>query len=430
MTLSSTLLAVGGATAVVGAALLGVVVGVREVPYRLARADNDTCIGCHAERQPRMVQQWRDSRHFAVGVDCEDCHGADHDAMFAQGGEVSAAACGERCHNDQYVAFGKSKHSRPMTGAKADALPHYPDSTGGCSFARGCHAVRKEYPDGSRGKCSVCHPSHGFSLSVTRDPSVCVTCHSGTHNTEVEEYEKSIHGVLQRVGAPEDGGPTCVTCHMRDGDHNDGKAMTDLVESDLAVRPGDASLRFVRTMSKADFDERREQMLQACDPCHGRKLSSRALSEADAFRRKGALMLEEGAQVVHELYDEGLLRPMPERRDRNPMGEGLQLGSSQLFDETMSAAERIFYEMYMFTYSGAWRRAYHNSPPLVRWHENEMLKGDLIRLRAEADRLRQAAEREPERPAPPPLEPDGEVPRVRNSDQAWPVAPPLTRPLE
>ncbi|MDP6039593.1 MAG: hypothetical protein QGG64_13665, partial [Candidatus Latescibacteria bacterium] len=67
------------------------------------------------------------------------------------------------------------------------------------------------------------------------------------------------------------------------------------------------------------------------------------------------------------------------------------LGANQLFDREMSAAERIFYRMYMFTYSSAWRRAYHNLPALMRWHENEMLKNDLIMLRAEGARLRALA---------------------------------------
>ena len=383
---------VAGLVTLVGISAAIALGAVRETRYWLEVNQDDSCVGCHAPLHPGMVQQWKSSAHFSAGVGCEACHGEDHDAIFAADGDVSAQTCAGMCHSVELAEFSRSKHSQPKTGKKADLLPKYVTTTGGCSFSAGCHSVRKEYPDGSRGKCRVCHPSHSFSMETTRDPSTCVTCHSGTNNTEVEEYAKSMHGILHRTAGPDGGGPTCVTCHMPAGSHDDGANVTDLVKEDMTKRRGGAPLRFVRTMPRDEFEGRREKMLKVCDECHGRKLAKKALLDGDAFRRHGAEMLDEASHIVHALYDERVLEPMPEERPANPTVEsGLALGASQLFDIEMSAAERIFYNMYMFTYSAAWRRGYHNLPSLIRWHENEMLKDDLIMLRSEASRLRASA---------------------------------------
>jgi len=371
--------------------MLLALIGVREIPYQVDLRRGETCVGCHEDLHAAMNRQWRQSRHFIAGVGCEDCHGTDHDAMLSADGQVSAETCAGRCHGEQLAQFQRSKHSVPKTGRKATLLSSYPREVGGCSLVRGCHAVRTPYDDGSSGKCSVCHPSHGFSMEVTRDPAVCMTCHS-QHNTESDEYFKSIHGILYRTVGLEGGGPSCATCHMPGGNHDDGINTTDLLVTNRLEGQPNPALRFVPTMTLEEFEPRREAMLETCDQCHGRKLARKALEEADGFRRRGAYMLEEAAALVHELYDQKLLDPMPEERIPNPMLEsGIALGANQLFDSEMSAAERIFYNMYMFTYAGAWRRPYHTLPALVLWHENEMLKDDLIMLRAEARRLRAMA---------------------------------------
>ena len=357
-----------------------------------------TCVGCHVKLHPDMVRQWKESPHFTAGVGCAGCHGSDHVAILGKDGVVSARECGEACHTRQYEEFKLSGHSQPVKGQKADLLFEYPDRVAGCTLATGCHVVRTEYEDGSTGKCSVCHPGHGFSLEVSRDPQVCVTCHTGSNNTEVVEYEQSMHGVLYRVGGAAAGGPTCVTCHMPGGSHDDRFGLTELV-----LEPGDPPLTFVHTMEREAFDLRRAEMLSVCADCHGLKLARRALQEGDAFRKKGAYMLEEAAAVVRGLYQEGLLDPMPHMRVQNPYsGPELMLGSVQLFDRETSAAERLFYRMYMFTYSAAYRRVYHNTPSRVRWHENEMLKDDLIMIQAEARRLRTLARAGILIPQPPP----------------------------
>ena len=360
---------------------------VRWTRFQAELRTESSCVGCHAVLQPTLVAETRHGGHAEADVRCEDCHGTDHEQIIGVRGAVSAAACAAACHTDVYASFQKSKHSQPKVGLKADLLKHMPDEVGGCTFTRGCHAVRQPYEDGSSGKCSVCHPSHSFDLAVSRDPAVCVTCHSGSNNTEVTEYEKSIHGVLYRVGGEKVGGPTCVTCHMPDGRHDDGFNLTD-----VQLRVGEAPLRFVHTMSPEAFEEKRHQMVAVCKPCHGVSLVRKALREADEFRKKGAYTLELAAHIIHDLYEEGILDPMPADRRQNPIaGPDLYLGPNQLFDSEMSAAERIFYRMYMFTYSAGWRRAFHNLPALVMWHENEMMKEDLIMLKAEAAKLRALA---------------------------------------
>ncbi|MHC4971355.1 MAG: multiheme c-type cytochrome [Planctomycetota bacterium] len=81
-----------------------------------------TCAECHAERQPGLMAQWDASEHARQGVACEECHGDDHDEIFAEKGRVPAMRC-QGCHAQETIEFRQSVHGRALTDRGATAAP-------------------------------------------------------------------------------------------------------------------------------------------------------------------------------------------------------------------------------------------------------------------------------------------------------------------
>ena len=84
----------------------------------------NTCLECHAENTPQMVNDWKCSRHSHVGVTCIDCHSRAADQPDAaqncpgvKGTDVyvsplvSPKTCA-RCHEQEVREFEQSGHLR------------------------------------------------------------------------------------------------------------------------------------------------------------------------------------------------------------------------------------------------------------------------------------------------------------------------------
>ena len=109
----------------------------------------ESCEGCHQKIDSGMNKQWRESVHFQVNVGCADCHGEDHEAVFAAKGQVSAGVCG-KCHEKEVVAFAESGHADAELAALSDArfLAQSPAMQEvGCM---GCHSIGARFADGIR----------------------------------------------------------------------------------------------------------------------------------------------------------------------------------------------------------------------------------------------------------------------------------------
>ncbi|MHC5051971.1 MAG: hypothetical protein ACYTGK_15320, partial [Planctomycetota bacterium] len=53
---------------------------------RIVAAEVETCIGCHERINPGLVEFHKASPHERIPLECEECHGSDHDQMFAVNG--------------------------------------------------------------------------------------------------------------------------------------------------------------------------------------------------------------------------------------------------------------------------------------------------------------------------------------------------------
>jgi predicted CXXCH cytochrome family protein len=177
-----------------------------------AEKPDNPCYTCHSKPEitPWIAATWAGSPHAVKGVACSDCHG-NHDAGF---------------DSDAFTA-----------------LP-------GPQICHSCHPIQVKEMLASKHagltKCTSCHPRHGFSLRVARDPNICVTCHAGTPH--VDGYAKSKMGAIYMAEGP-GSSATCQSCHMPDGTHNVGLT--------LSIR---------------------ERMLKVCNRCHSASFAGRVLS--------------------------------------------------------------------------------------------------------------------------------------------------------
>ncbi|TYO99661.1 multi-heme cytochrome with CxxCH motif [Geothermobacter ehrlichii] len=350
------------------------------------------CAGCHDDRTPGIVDQWRQSAHARAGIGCADCHGEDHERILDGQVRVSATVCG-RCHDREWRQHAASRHglglhsgwgcTRNLPGRDRNecAFCHrggtaLPVSTVNCarfleqSSAMGqvgcnrCHQVENA--------CGSCHGNHLTDLSIVRDPQVCAKCHMGPDHPQWEMWQTSQHGQLWRLKG-EKVAPSCQGCHMPDGTHD--------VSGGIAHTPGGKSL--ADDLAPA----RREAMLDVCSRCHAASFVRRELERGDAVLAESRDLVEEAAELIEDLASRGLLRPMPEDRPPHPLrGKSLVLDGQMLYEDT-SGIESLFFRLKKFAFAKTWKGAFHQNPAWAHWYGNAELKLLLEQIRSEADRL-------------------------------------------
>ncbi len=373
--------------------LAAVVVSTAAAAWRwapLARdwVDEDQCVGCHRQRDARLVDQWLQSPHMPAGVGCADCHGDDHEAIFARGGRVSAKVCGD-CHAAATESFARSGHARAEEAARQNgrfqAAPAAIQRVGCLS----CHAIGRLDPDGGRGRCADCHSAHRFSVEEARRPEACEGCHMGPDHPQAEAWRASKHGVVFAQAQDPGVAPTCVTCHLA-GDHDTSGGLTLGTTGNGRVLAGTPAGIPMEAADRDTLDAGRARMLAVCGECHSAGFARRQLADADEVKRIADGLVAEAAQILRELHAEGLLAPMPADRPPNPAaGHALVLGGHQLYSDT-SAIEQRFFEMSHFRHAIAFKGAYHFSPDHAHWLGYAALQADLTFIRDEARRLRAA----------------------------------------
>lgn len=349
------------------------------------------CVECHRQLDPGMVKGWEMSVHARKNVGCAECHGRDHDVIFNAAGDVSSLVCAA-CHAVEMQDFQNSKHARAWTDMEASAMFKAQSPAVRAQTCAVCHGIGKGFPDGSFGKCNYCHTGHAFLAEEARSPNACHTCHVGPNHPQQEAYDSSKHGVLWKQVRDTSVAPTCATCHMPEGTHDTSANMTLGDTLHGAILEGDPTpFARVRTITQAEFDERRGRMLAACNTCHSSRFARRSLDQADAVKREADTLVAEARGIIEDLAAEGLLDLMPAERRPNPVhGRVLVLGDDQLYEDT-TAIEQRFFEMLNFHHANTFKGAYHNAPDFTHWSGIVPLKGALTDIRSEARRLREQA---------------------------------------
>ncbi len=347
---------------------------------------NDQCIMCHTVKTPGIVAQWAKSKH-ATSPDkttgCADCHGQNHLELHMP----THKECG-KCHPKQtsgHMAGGKGSHSQAFHIGTNEASWQYGKPAEEVTACAACHGKAENTCDG-------CHTRHEFSKAEARKPAGCAVCHRGLDHYEYEMWMQSYHGLLYAAnGASWDWTkpmkpqnyqtPTCSYCHMQNGNHNQQAFST--VNSSMGVDLVDrGAVKYKKT---------RNAWIKTCSGCHSSRFARDQLEAVDEAVKLAFTKWREAMKIIIDLYNEGLLDPMPQ--DLAPDSNGHYTfslfpdGESRMFN--VSFIEKKAFEMLVYITNAVYKSMAH-----FGWYGATYGKGAfvqdrwLIDIKGEASKLR------------------------------------------
>ena len=312
------------------------------------------CVDCHKDVTPRLVTDWKLSRHREEGVDCTECHGEEHTtaADVAEVGVATPDVCAT-CHPVQVEQFTAGKHALAWISMNAMPTTHWlpMELTEGMKGCGGCHrlglkneeeieTLKAQGDAFGLASCDVCHTRHLFSVKEASAPQACRTCHMGIDHPQWEMYSSSKHGVRhllkQTNTLPENAAaPTCQNCHMPKGNHEVRTAwgflavrlplpedpqwkqdqVTILKALGVLDPEGNPTERLevvkkldVARLTQEAWEKERNRMIAICSDCHSENFVKGELRKGDEMIRQVDRLLAEAIQIVAGLYRDGLLR--------------------------------------------------------------------------------------------------------------------------
>jgi hypothetical protein len=87
-------------------------------PHIIVPASSQSCVDCHFQHTPGIIDHWKGSTHAEKGVGCLDCHQAnkeDADAYFHEGSMIATIVTPRdcaRCHPKESEQFEHSHHAK------------------------------------------------------------------------------------------------------------------------------------------------------------------------------------------------------------------------------------------------------------------------------------------------------------------------------
>ncbi|MEA3467323.1 MAG: multiheme c-type cytochrome [Thermodesulfobacteriota bacterium] len=401
-----------------------------------AMADN--CIDCHTKISPGQVQDWKSSKHSAEDISCVDCHGDKHssaeDYKNAQLPDENVCA---QCHEEQFDSFAKGKHNYGWSSLNAIPATHWaPDELmeggRGCG---GCHnmgikteAQKKEQLDkGYRyqnNSCDECHTRHSFSKKEASNPRACQQCHMGYDHPQWEMWSSSKHGARwfakQNGDLPADAvAPTCQTCHLPDGTHEnhtawgflgvrlplpeDKQAADDRVtilmaqgvldpETGKPTPIFDAVKAFdMARLDQESWQKERDKMLKVCSQCHSEAYAKEQMDAGDSMFVKIDRLMAEGINTVAALYKDGIIKKPAGYPANFPFLLAFMHTNGNDWDkdyDKISYIDQVLLQMYMKHRMRAYQGFFHVNPDYAYWYGFAEMYKDLGEIKELAKVMR------------------------------------------
>ncbi len=386
----------------------------------------DACVDCHNKVTPRIVTDWKESKHAQMAISCDACHGSDHTTSTdVSKAKIPTPETCAPCHGTQVAQFKKGKHS--MAWASMEAMPtiHWQPMalTEGMKGCGACHKIGIKsaeqiatlQKEGSRfgiASCDACHTRHTFAVAEARSPQACETCHMGFDHPQWEMYSSSKHGVRSelkqlKVQTEASAAPTCQTCHMQNGNHEVRTAW-----GFLAVRlpmPEDkqwaadratvlqalgvldpegkptARLEVVKAADVARLDQaswqaERDKMLKTCNQCHSMDFAKQQLQYGDDMIKNADHLMAEAIRIVAGLYKDGLV-PKP-KNYAYPFPDLLT------FHDAPTVIEQKLFVMYLEHRMRTFQGTFHSSPDYALWYGWSEMQRDLTEIKELAADIR------------------------------------------
>ncbi|MFP3870125.1 MAG: multiheme c-type cytochrome [Syntrophobacteria bacterium] len=370
------------------------------------------CVECHRARNPGIHDDWQNSVHARVGVNCFTCHGADREkGIFSEAHlkhdphPISVVVTPKNCagcHPKEAEQYARSKHANTheiiwkVDRWLNDGMNNSIERTTGCYACHGTVVqvvdgrplpgtwpnvgVGRINPDASLGSCSSCHTRHRFSIMEARKPEACDQCHLGPDHPQIEIYEESKHGTIYHAEAeqwdwyPDDRlwkagrdfrAPTCATCHMSGSrdiprTHDVTERLSWETQAPFTVRPAE----FKPYPAATDWKVEREKMKKVCLQCHSQTWTDDHFSNLDrVVANYNNEYFKPAKAVMDDLYQRGLL------------------SRQRYFDEDL---EWEFYELWHHEGRRARMGAAMMAPDYAWWHGFYELKHRFNRIVTEA----------------------------------------------
>jgi len=379
-----------------------------------AEDDKDPCIACHQKVSPGQVADWKASKHSEEDVGCIACHGEKHttaeDYKLAVLPDEKLCA---QCHEDQFNQFIKGKHNLGWSSLMALPVSHLEpneliEGGRGCG---GCHnmGVKSEDQKQAQAKlgyryqnnsCDECHTRHAFSKKEALNPRACQQCHMGFDHPQWEMWSSSKHGaraLIKEVGDLPEGAnaPTCQTCHMPDGSHNNHTAWGFLAVrlplpedpqwkqdritilkalSVLHPETGEptALLEAVKALDLARLTQEawqteRDKMLKTCAQCHAKSYAQKQLEMGDDMLRQADRLMAQAIEIVAELYREGIIqKPTSYPYNYPNLLFFMRTGGGDL--SKLSHIDQILLKMYLKHRMRTFQGFFHINPDYAYWY--------------------------------------------------------------
>ncbi|MDW7773591.1 MAG: multiheme c-type cytochrome [Desulfobulbaceae bacterium] len=380
--------------------------------------EESKCMACHKEITPGIVKDFLSGAMGESGMDCSDCHGAEHmSAEDTAKVQLPTEKTCQKCHEEQTGQYLDGKHALGWVALEAmpetQFQPHaYIQGMKGCG---GCHkvgvrdeAVKAESRYGT--PCDSCHTRHKFSKEEAAKPEACRTCHMGFDHPQWEMWSSSKHGVIYALEGDTGRAPTCQTCHMVEGDHRvmtswgflalrlpeeDEEWMgyrTTILKGLQVLDPeGNPTPRLevvkagkVARLTTEEWQEERDKMIDVCVQCHSKSYAEQNLENGDKMIKAADKLMAEGIEIVADLYKRGLIEP----KEGKPAYPDLLA-----FYGALTPIEQTLYVMFLEHRMRAFQGAFHMNPDYTTWYGLAELNKDLVEIKAEAEQMIREAER-------------------------------------
>ncbi len=384
------------------------------------------CVQCHSQVTPKIVTDWKASKHSEAGISCDACHGGDHrtatDAAKAR--IPTPDTCGS-CHETRVAQFKKGKHSVAWAAMEAMPTIHWQPMalTEGMKGCGACHKLGIKsneqisglQNEGSRygiASCDGCHTRHTFSVEEARSPQACETCHMGFDHPQWEMYSSSKHGVRNelrqlKIQNAASAAPTCQTCHMQNGDHEVRTAWgflavrlpmpedkqwaadraTILQALGVLDPDGRPTPRLdvvkeadVARLDQASWQAERNKMLRTCNQCHSMDFARQQLQYGDDMIRNADRLMAEAIRTVADLYRDRLV-PKP-KNYAYPFPDLLT------FHDAPSVIEQKLFVMFLEHRMRTFQGTFHSSPDYALWYGWSEMQRDLTEIKELAAEIR------------------------------------------
>lgn len=389
-----------------------------------------SCVECHKQITPSIVTDWEQSRHSRQNISCAACHGDLHssaeDAAKAKSPLPDTCAS---CHEKQVAQFKKGKHAYAWAAQWAMPGAHWQpmalmEGKKGCG---GCHriglktedeikALKEKGADFGLASCDTCHTRHLFSVKEAQQPQACQTCHMGIDHPQWEMFSSSKHGVrflLKQLNVLPDNAaaPSCQTCHMKDGDHENrtawgflavrlpmpedkqwaadrttilqGLGVLDPMGNPTARLAVVKSVEMVR-VTQEEWQKERDKMIATCTECHSPKFAKAELAKGDEMIRAADRLMAEGIRVVNDLYKDGILvKPM------KYIHASVDLLT---FHDAPTVIEQKLFIMFLKHRMRTFQGAFHANPDYALWYGWSEMNRDITEIKALAEDMREKAQ--------------------------------------